>query len=70
MELFVLDRNTWNYLTAFKNMRSGSFKNAINKMCLQIINLIYKQDFILNTYNGWYAIKSNQTKSYISSIYV
>ena len=33
-----------------KNMCSGSFKNAINKMCLQIIHRlnIYEQDLALN----------------------
>ena len=29
-----------------------------------------KPDLVLLTYNGWYTIKPNQTKSYISNIYV
>ena len=43
-------------------MSSGSIENIINKICLQIWHLI--------TYNGWYAIKPNQTKSYMLDIYV
>ena len=31
---------------------------------------MYKEDLALNNYNGWYAIKPNQTKSYIFNIYV
>ena len=45
-------------------------------MCLQIIYTylmyMFQKDLSLNkiTYNGWYAIKSNPTKSYIFDIYV
>ena len=41
VKLLLLHRNTWNLLTVCKNMRSGSFKNVMYKMCLQIIYLIY-----------------------------
>ena len=37
----------------------GSFKIVIDKMGLEIIYLIYMCKII---YNGWYAIKPNQTK--------
>ena len=38
MELFILDRNTWNHLTMCKKeMSLGLFKNVINKMYLQLI---------------------------------
>ena len=40
IELFVLDRNKWNHLTTWKKISSGSFKNAISKMCLEIIYLM------------------------------
>ena len=36
IELLVLDRNTWNHLTEFKQMSSGLFKNNVT---LQIIQL-------------------------------
>ena len=29
IELFVLDRNTWNYLVVCKQMRSGSLKKML-----------------------------------------
>ena len=47
-----------------KKMSSDSSKNVINKMFTNHIYLIYI------TYSGWYAIKPNPTKSYISNIYV
>ena len=31
---------------------------------------MHKEDLALNNYNGWYAIKPDQTKSYIFNIYV
>ena len=39
VKLLLLYSNTWNYLTVLKKriLSSGSFKNDINKMCLQII---------------------------------
>ena len=41
-------------------------------MYLKIIFLIYiyQKDLTLNNLNGWYAIKANQTKSYIFNTYV
>ena len=42
-KLLRLHSNTWNHLTVYKQMSPGSFKNVINKMCLQIIM----------TDNGW-----------------
>ena len=36
----ILERNIWNHLTV-KNIIECSFKNGINKMCLEIIYLIY-----------------------------
>ena len=42
IELFVLNSNIWNNLTVHeRKMSSGSFKNLINKMCSQIIYLMY-----------------------------
>ena len=40
-------------------MSSGSFKNVIIKMCLQIVYLIYmhKQALALNNLHGSYAVK-------------
>ena len=32
VELLVLDSNTWNHLTVFHQMISGSFKNFIYKL--------------------------------------
>ena len=43
--------NKWNQLTVCKRKISSSlFKNVINKMCLEIINLtcMYKKDLLLN----------------------
>ena len=37
VKLWLLDCNTYNYLTVCKQMNSGSFKNVINRICLQII---------------------------------
>ena len=31
---------------------------------------MYKKDLDLKICNGWYAIKPNQTKSYIFNVYV
>ena len=31
---------------------------------------MYSENLVLITYNGWYAIRPNQTKSYIFNIYV
>ena len=47
-----MDKAEWNYLTLCKknNLSSGSFKNVINKMCLEILYFLftYKPDFALN----------------------
>ena len=37
IKLLLLQSNTLNHLTGYKKMSSFSFKNVINKMCLQII---------------------------------
>ena len=39
VKLLLLHSNTWNHLTVWhkKKMSSGSFKNVINKMCLEIM---------------------------------
>ena len=47
VKLWLLYRNTWNYLTICKQMDSGLFKIVINRMCLQIIQM-YKQYLALN----------------------
>ena len=39
VKLLLLHNNTWSHLTVYKKMKSGSFKNVINKMCLQIISI-------------------------------
>ena len=41
IELLLLDKNKWNYLTVSKNSTPAHFKNMINKMCLQIIDILY-----------------------------
>ena len=41
--------------TVYKGMSLGSFKNVINKMCLQIIYLIY-------TYKQYLALNNLQNK--------
>ena len=53
-------------------MISGLFKNVIDKMCLEIIYLIYmyKKDLALNTLQGLICIKTYQTKhTYKKSIH-
>ena len=45
IELFVLDTNKW------KKISAGSFKDVIDKMCLEIIYLIY-------TYKNYLALNS------------
>ena len=40
-KLFMLDRNKWNHLTVLKKLSSGSYKNVIKKMCLEIIYQFY-----------------------------
>ena len=38
MQLLVLDRNKWNRLNVCKKkIRSDSFENVINELCLEII---------------------------------
>ena len=61
IELLVIYSNTSNHLNVFKCTTLGSFKNVINKVCLQIIYLtcMYKEDLAIN--NVQYAIKPNQT---------
>ena len=53
-------------------MSSGLFKNVIDKICLEIIYLIYvrKEDLALNNLQWLICHKTNQTKSYIFNIYV
>ena len=56
IKLWLLYSNSWNHLTVYKKT-SGSFKNVINKMCLQIIyiNCIYiKKNLVLNNIRGAY----------------
>ena len=54
------------YLKPFnceQKISSGSFKNVINKMCLQIMYIWYiciNRIWKLITSKGWYAIKLNQ----------
>ena len=37
IELLMIDSNTWTHLTVYKKLSSSSFKNVINKVCLEII---------------------------------
>ena len=63
--LMVLHSNTWNHLTVRKRMSSGSFKNIIYGMCLQIICIWYiyiNKIWHQIPYKGWCAIKTKQTK--------
>ena len=53
-------------------MRLGSFKNAICKICLEIISNIYniyvlKEFGIKKTYNDWNTIKTNKKLQIINS---
>ena len=43
-----------------KKMNTGSFKNVINKMCLEILYLIYmyKEDLALNNLQGLICLKT------------
>ena len=41
VKLWLLHTNTWNHLTVRQKRSSSSFKNVINKMCLQIIYIQY-----------------------------
>ena len=51
-------------------MSIDSFKDVINKICLQII-YIYKEDMALNMIQGLYALKVNQIKpNHIYLIYL
>ena len=54
VKLLLLYSNTWNHLTVCQKkkkekMSSGSFKNVIYKMCLQII-------YIFNIYGGVFVV--------------
>ena len=53
---------------------SGSFKNVINKMCLQIIRIyliyMYKEDLALNSLKWLICHKTQPNKLYIFDIYV
>ena len=61
--------HTWNHLILCKEMSSGSFKTVINKICLQIMYLIYteKEDVALNNLQWliWYKNQSNTTNLYV-----
>ena len=47
MKLLVLDSNTWNHLTMYKQLNSGLFKNCyLETICLQIIHTQV-------SYNNW-----------------
>ena len=37
MEIYMLDRNTWNYLTVYKSMNTSSFKNVSTKWVYKYI---------------------------------
>ena len=54
-------------------MNPGSFKNVINKMCLQIIYLVYmyKQNLALNNLQGliYHKTQPKQTKPRHNSAY-
>ena len=64
----MLDRNTQNHLTVCKKMSSGSFKNLINKMCLQIIYM-YKEDLELNNQHWLICHKSKPNLIYLIYTY-
>ena len=57
----MVDRNACNHLTVWKKI-SGSCKNIMNELCLQIIYLIYiyKEDLALNDLRWLIPIKPNQ----------
>ena len=44
-------------------MSHGSCKNCYQQTILLQIIYIYKQDFVLNNLQGWYAVKHNQPVS-------
>ena len=63
----MLNRIIWQYLKPFvhKQMSSHSFKDSyLQTICLQIIYIICKQDFVLNDQQGLicHETQPNQTK--------
>ena len=64
-ELLLIHSNTQNNSTVCKRMRLGLFKNVINKMCLQIIYLIYtyKEDLVLNNLQWLICHKTKPNES-------
>ena len=72
VKLLVLHSSTWNHLTVYKKMSSGSFKNVIYKMCLQFIYLIYmyKQYLALNNFQGLICHKTKLNKFPYIYIYI
>ena len=61
--LLPLHSSTWNHLTLCKQMSTGFFKNVINKIGFQIIDM-NKQNLALNNLK-WlicHQIQLNQTK--------
>ena len=65
---FIIDRNNGNRLTVDKKkMSSGSFKNVIYKMCLEIIYLIYmsKDDLPLNNLQWLICPKTEPNHIYL-----
>ena len=68
----MFDTNIKNHLTISKRMSSGSFKNAINKMCLQILYLryMYKEDLELNNLLWFICHKTHPNEIIYLHIYV
>ena len=61
IRLFELDSNTWSHLTLWKTMSSGSFKNVITKMCLEVLYILYKQDLAFNNLQWLICHKTKPT---------
>ena len=64
----MFDRNAWKYLTV-KKKSSSSFKNVMNKMCLQIIYSIYMYtgNLALNNLQWLICHKTNQPTNHSRS---
>ena len=70
--LFVLDRNTWNYLTVRKQMISGSYKSNVTDSFTNHIKhmYMYKEDLALNNLQVLICrkIEPNLLKSFTNKI--
>ena len=71
LELFVLDYNTWNHLTVYKQISSGSFKSNVTyklftyKLCVYVYILVWF--YGISTIVG--CLMPNPLYAYILNVY-